>query len=361
MRAVYDGKVYHTKRSFGNPFGWISMDKSRGEMTVAVDTIPVHSGNVFTVLDSEMTIVHESSSVEDRLGYGQGERVGERLTEWIHPDDQGLVTDALGALTVESDDTGEPITYRQRRADGSYMVMKSVASVTAACNARYLLNTVDVSSAKPVQADEAVDQFARVVSHDLRSPLQVASSRVDLLSEDCESEHIEHIQQAHQRMEELIQDLLALAQSQTPVDDVEWVEFADVCRTCWQNVSTEDATLSVDLDRPIQADRSRLQQLLENLTRNAVDHGGDDVTVRIGEVGDTDGFYVADDGVGIDEEIRESIFENGFSTVPDGTGFGLAIASEVAEAHGWQIDVDESREGGARFEISGVDVRDECE
>lgn len=336
----------------------------KGDMTVAVDTIPVHSGNVFTVLDRDVTIVHESASVEHLLGYDRDERVGDQLTDWIHPDDRELFGDALRSLPAEPDDAEpddaeESITYRQRRADGSYMVMKSVASVTSDHEGHYLLNTSDISSERKEEETKAVDQFAKFVSHDLRSPLQVASTRVDLLYEDCESEHIEHIERAHQRMDELIQDVLRLAQSQTPVDDVGWVDLADTCRTCWQNVSTADATLSVALEHSLRADRSRLQQLLENLLRNAIDHGGDGVTVRIDELDDGEGFYVADDGTGIDEEIRDSIFESGFSTAPDGTGFGLAIASEVAEAHGWQLDVTESEEGGARFEISGVEFRDE--
>jgi PAS domain S-box-containing protein len=340
------------------------MDESRGEMTVVVDRIPTHSGNVFTVLDSETTIAHENTSVEQLLGYDRAERVGDRLTEWIHPADRELLVDALQSLPDEHDgegcDADTSITYRQRRADGSYMVVSSVASTTPGCEEQYLLNTIDVSAQKE-QGDDALDQFAKAVSHDLQSPLHVASTRVDLLEEDCESEHIEHIERAHQRIDELLQDLLTLARNRASINDVEWIDFNEACRDCWQTVSTADATISVDLDCAIRADRSRLQQLLENLIRNAVKHGGEEVTIRIGELDGKDGFYVADDGGGIDEGEREQVFESGYSTVPEGTGFGLAIASEVAEAHGWRIDVTESTEGGARFEIRGVEFRNEFE
>jgi signal transduction histidine kinase len=49
------------------------------------------------------------------------------------------------------------------------------------------------------------------------------------------------------------------------------------------------------------------------------------------------------------------VFETGFSTAEDGTGFGLAIVGEIADAHGWSVSVTEGHEGGARFEITGVE------
>jgi signal transduction histidine kinase len=72
----------------------------------------------------------------------------------------------------------------------------------------------------------------------------------------------------------------------------------------------------------------------------------------------SDGFYVADDGPGIPDSERTAVFESGYSTSPDGTGFGLAIVEEVVEAHGWSIRATESETGGARFEITDVDIVD---
>ncbi|MFC7057160.1 sensor histidine kinase [Halovenus salina] len=119
-------------------------------------------------------------------------------------------------------------------------------------------------------------------------------------------------------------------------------------------VPSENAALTVETDQTISADRSRLQQLLENLFANAVEHGGKDVTVRVGDL--KEGFYVADDGVGIPEGEREDIFEAGYSTAEEGTGFGLRIAKQIVDAHGWDIRVTDSDDDGAQFEITGIDT-----
>jgi signal transduction histidine kinase len=70
-------------------------------------------------------------------------------------------------------------------------------------------------------------------------------------------------------------------------------------------------------------------------------------------VGPTErGFYVADNGPGIPVDERENVFSYGYSTVESGSGFGLAIVKEIADAHGWDIDITESESGGARFEFT---------
>jgi signal transduction histidine kinase len=77
------------------------------------------------------------------------------------------------------------------------------------------------------------------------------------------------------------------------------------------------------------------------------------VTVSVGDL--EDGFYVADDGSGIPDDVRDSVFDAGFTTSSDGTGFGLNIVEAVANAHDWTVSIEESESGGARFEIRGVD------
>lgn len=202
--------------------------------------------------------------------------------------------------------------------------------------------------------NERLEEFASVVSHDLRNPLQVATGRLELAQSECDSAHLDDIAEALERSQALIDDLLTLAKGGDTVESTEPVSVSAEAEECWQVVPNAEATLVVDSDRTVSADRSRLRRLLENLLANAVEHGGSDVTVTVGDL--ADGFYIADDGVGIPESEREDIFEAGYSTAEDGTGFGLRIVRQIVDDHGWEVQVTESDAGGTRVEVMGVDT-----
>ena len=217
--------------------------------------------------------------------------------------------------------------------------------------------------------NDRLEQFATVVSHDLRNPLNVAIGRLDGLNQEYDDDNIAAIEQALDRMQALIDDLLLLARTGDSITEMETVALGTAIEDCWEVVDTGDAALVVDIDRKIQADATRLKQLLENLIRNAIEHsdtdgqmqsgdadgyGGPGVTITMSPI--PGGFVVSDDGPGVPEADREAVFESGYSTTTDGTGFGLSIISQIAAAHGWTVTLTESDTGGACFEFTGVDV-----
>ena len=245
--------------------------------------------------------------------------------------------------------------------------------------------------------NERLERFASIVSHDLRNPLQVARGRLAHVDSGETAEHLDEAVAALDRMEELVDDLLDLARDGRDLDVTESVDVADVARSAWGNVETPASDLRVEVTGTVTADASRLTQLFENLFRNSVEHGstrnrteagdsvehsstrnrtesGDSVehgdgggpgdgrsaagiTVTVGAM--NDGFYVADDGPGIPESERDRIFETGYSTNEDGTGFGLDIVREIVAAHGWAVTVTESETGGARFELTELPPDDD--
>ena len=201
--------------------------------------------------------------------------------------------------------------------------------------------------------NERLERFTSVVSHDIRNPLNAVDGRLELAQQECDSPHINDAVSALGRSFALIDDVLTLAREGRVVSEPEPVDLASVCREHWRTIETAEATLTTDVDRRIRADPARLGQLFENLVGNAIEHAGANVRIRVGEL--DDGFYFADDGPGIPPGDREAVFDTGYSTADRGTGFGLRIVEEIADAHGWAVRVTDSDDGGARFEITGVE------
>jgi signal transduction histidine kinase len=200
------------------------------------------------------------------------------------------------------------------------------------------------------QQNERLEEFASVISHDLRNPLNVAQGRAALLAEQAESEHLDPLLQALDRMEAIVEDTLTLARQGDTISETESVSLTDLVGKCWATVDTDDATIEIADEITFQGDPDRLRHVFENLFRNAVEHGGADVTVRVGSH-DERRIYVEDDGPGIPVETREEVFEPGHSSARGGTGFGLTIVKRIVEAHGWELSVTDGTDGGARFEF----------
>jgi len=229
---------------------------------------------------------------------------------------------------------------------------------------------------------DRLEEFASVVSHDLRSPLTVAKGNMELIGDNdaVDEELIAHVEFAHDRMSEIIEDSLALARGGNEVTDPEPVDLSEIATQAWQTVGGDDETLAVATEMQLDADPERLLRLLENLFRNAIEHGteGDDsddgdpvaaglpddygknepsesvladLSITVGALTDEAGFYVADNGDGIPEDERDDVFEAGVSGAEMGSGLGLAIVRRIAQAHGWTVSVTDADGGGARFEF----------
>jgi signal transduction histidine kinase len=233
------------------------------------------------------------------------------------------------------------------------------------------------------QQNERLDEFASVISHDLRNPLNVAQGRATFLAEqadNAESEHLDPLLQALSRMEAIAEDTLTLARQGETIDETERIKLTDIVGKCWATVDTKKATIEIVDEMTFEGDPGRLRHAFENLFRNSVEHGStgsrtesndsvehgstsnrappdaavergeSDVTIRVGRY-DERGLYVEDDGPRIPADRREDVLNPGHSSARGGTGFGLTIVKRIVEAHGWELCVTEGTDGGARFEF----------
>jgi len=206
------------------------------------------------------------------------------------------------------------------------------------------------------EQNERLEAFASIVSHDLRNPIDVAETYLQAARENGDPEQFDRIEDALTRMRALIDDVLALARQGQVVDDTERVTLATRVENAWDSVDTDETTLELaDDTATLQADPDRLEQLVGNLFRNVVEHGGSTITVGTFETDDGTGWYLEDDGPGIPEEERADIFEPGVTNSTDGTGLGLAIVERIAEAHDWEVSVTDGTAGGARFEFTEME------
>jgi len=297
----------------------------------------------------------------------------ERLQERIEADD-GLQSVAIVVLTGLKDD--EVAVEAIQRGAQDYLVKDSIDANVLERAIRYAIERHEQELALRRQ-NERLDQFASVVSHDLRNPLSIAMGNVEVVRESTGEDAVEDAaataDDALERMDELIDDLLTIAREGRSVEEPVPVDLAAAARRTWETVDTAAMDLVVDADCTVLADDSRLQQLFENCYRNAREHAGEDATVTVGETADGAGFFVADDGPGIPPGDRDDVFDPGYSSRESGTGFGLNIVREIARAHDWTVSVTDAdrpdtdadrpgrteadgEAGGARFEFRDVDL-----
>lgn len=263
----------------------------------------------------------------------------EATVEILRPELEATIEDEPRSFDIEFEDRVHHIETRPVSLDG---------------NSSGVLLTQDVTEERETaialeENNERLDHFTSMLSHDIKNPLSIATGHLDLYRETGDDSHLEAVQEGLDRIEEIVIDLAGLARYGSTSTDLESVSIPEIADTAWKHVNQRSATLKTT-EATITGDRGQLQVLLENLFRNAIGHGGDDVEIRVGPI--EDGFYVEDNGSGIPPEEREKIFEHNFSTGYGGRGVGLTIVQQIADAHGFDVTLSEGLEGGARFEFS---------
>ncbi|MBV0902855.1 PAS domain S-box protein [Haloarcula salina] len=324
-----------------------------------------HAGHGVLITDVDGTIEYVNDAFETISGYTAAEAVGETpalLKSGAH--DQAFYR-ALWE-TVLAGDVWQGEVVNERKGGERYVIDQTIAPITDSDGETtgFVAINRDITDIKQYEREleaqnERLKQYGQTVAHDLRNPLTPLYAEVDRLRAlmdddevDAESvrERCDSIDEIVRRMEALIDDLLTMAEQGQLVLHPEAVSLEEVATAAWAQIETPNASLDVD-STPIQADHDRVIEMLSNLFRNAIEHGGDAVHVRIGPLDFEEGFFVADDGPGIPAAERERVLDRGYTTDESGTGFGLAIVDQIADAHGWSVSVTEGRTGGARFEF----------
>jgi signal transduction histidine kinase len=201
---------------------------------------------------------------------------------------------------------------------------------------------------------ELLVKLAILSAHEFRNELQVALGRLELVEDD--PSQITVIEESHEHLVEIVDKVIEIASHERQSRERRQVWLSTLAREVWDSLPTTAATLSVTSDTRIVADLESLSLFLQILFDNALEHVGPDVGITVGTT--DDGFFLADDGPGIDGD-PDRVFDAGYTTVEGNTGFGLFVARSIAHEHNWSVAVSESEHDGLRFDVSGLELTDD--
>lgn len=319
-----------------------------------------HTGHAVYFTRTDGTIEYVNEAFIEQTRYPRADALGETpaiLNAGVQPN--AFYEDLWATILAGELWRGELVN---ERSDGTlYHVDQTIAPVLDEHGTveRFVAINAEITELKQYEAElelqnDQLEQFASILSHDLRNPLNVATGRADLLASEVDTPHLPPLQDALDRMDRLVSDVLQLTRADVSDTETALVDIGPVARAAWRSVETYDASLSVGLPGTVDGTESQLRQLFENLFRNAIEHGGEAVTVTVDRL--ENGFYVADDGTGIPPAERDSVLETGYTTSESGTGLGLEIVTRIADTHDWETTITESEGGGARFEFTPANL-----
>ena len=315
------------------------------------------------------------------LGYEEDELIGRPSLGFVFPEDRDAVRENSEKMLKAECSEGYEFRIITKQAKVRW-VMETVAPVRYQRKPATLGSLVDVTERKQVEerlnqltaemqrSNTELEQFAYVISHDLQEPLRMVSSYTQLLAKrysgklDSDAdEFISYAVDGAKRMQTLLHDLLEYSRVGTRGKPFSLVNCEHVVEQAMANlkiaIEESGATVVYEVLPTVTGDEGQLIQLFQNLIANAIKFRREEppqVRIWARRMNSVVTFSVEDNGIGVDPQHSQSIFEifRRLHTREEyaGTGMGLAICKKIAERHGGQISV-QSRPGqGSTFHFS---------
>ncbi|WP_275882239.1 PAS domain-containing sensor histidine kinase [Halorhabdus sp. BNX81] len=372
------------------PVGHERAEPSDDVAPVAQRLVESIDSHAIFMLDSDGAITEWPPPATAMYGYDAERVLGEDVSSLFTDGDGSEAGDPPDGFLDDATEGTVEVEHWHERADESVFWGTLTLSPLSGDDEGFAAISHDETTAKEYERmlerqNDRLKEFTDILAHDLRNPLSVIDGNLALYEETGDDAHIETIKETTDRMARLVEDLLRVARQGDVVTDPEPTDIGEVVEKARPVVDTTAGGTFVYHEVPtVSGDADRLCQLFENLFRNAVEHsstspdsqarqnavehgsaspdthtgGGTPgnsgtVTITVGPL--ETGFYVEDDGPGIPDEQKEDVFDHGFTTSGDGSGYGLSVVRTIVNAHGWDILVTDSDTGGARFEITGID------
>ena len=251
--------------------------------------------------------------------------------------------------------------------DFAHKLVGVVVTMTDITERKLAEDALKTSADELARSNRDLEQFAFVASHDLHEPLRTVSGFVRLLQKkygnrlDAEADtFIEFAVDGIKRMETLIRDLLAYSRVNSCRREPLLVDTGAAIEQTLANLHSNIQALGAEITKgelpTVRADRSQLAQLFQNLLGNALKFRSEappKIHVDARREGDYWQFSVSDNGIGINPNFQDEIFDV-FRRLHthqqyDGTGIGLAICKKIVDRHGGRIWVESELGKGATF------------
>lgn len=387
----------------------IGCKKSQQERLNMVMNAATEIAIVATDLNGTITLFN--SGAERMLGYAAEEVIGKNLSKQIH--DPVELKQRAKAADIEADEivlhnanVGRPVTedWIYVSKDGHQLTVSLAMTALrkrAGKVVGFLGIAADVTQRREqererehllwleqeltqkllIQNDElqrmdrTKDEFVSTVSHEFRTPLTSIKGYLEtLIDEDAgainetQNRFLHIIQRNTERLFRLVEDLLFAARVDAGGTSVSVFTEVDINSLLLEVIDNarphaieKNISLSCITDDEVivAADPARLLQLIDNLTNNALKYTPEFgvVTITIQHVGDDAILSVADNGIGIPHDEQPKLFQRFFrsrlatESVIGGTGIGLAIVKEIADAHGAELTFESTEGVGTTFHL----------
>jgi PAS domain S-box-containing protein len=343
------------------------------------------SPSAMIMTDAAGRIVLVNSETERLLGYGREELIGRPIEMLVPPRIHGEHVQFRGAFHQhpEARSMGSGRDLHIVRKDGTELPVEIGLNPIHTRDATMVLSAIiDISERNKAMQSLAeqreelqrsnadLEQFAYVVSHDLREPLRMVATYSELLAErykgkldERADDYIRYTIDGVKRVQQFVRDLLAYSQVSSQANVPVPIDSNAIVMSTLERlkaaIDETDAKIVCDRLPAIRADRTQLGQVFQNLIGNALKFRTErppQIHIDAEQRGGKCEFRVADNGIGIDKQYEERVFQM-FQRLHErgryeGNGIGLAIAKKIVERHGGRIWFESEPDKGTTFHFT---------